>query len=144
MKNTYPLFCYDDADNYKFEKYDCAVRATKIAFDISYSLAHFAWETAGRLSKRGVSNTWFPRAIRMLGEEVYNSRSSIRAPGEVYRPFTEVRLSTPAALKRYKKGTYLFAQPAHVFAVKNGHIYDTKADADYDLTDRIVQIVRIK
>jgi len=106
--------CRSSADKNRFshEKRDCTVRAISCAFNIPYEKAHAFMKKNGRADKHGVI---FRSVIGYKPRVIFGKRISLHK---------NTKGTVGKFIKNHPTGTYIIAIRHHVFAVKDGVIFD--------------------
>lgn len=109
---------------------DCGVRAIEVACDLTYDEALAFWDEKGRPRGEGSPTGWLYALER--SKRVINGYL-----------IQQVTLGRRLRLKRrqrlFNEGRWLILVPGHIFAIKDGSIYDT-LDLD-DLMESLVTCV---
>lgn len=96
-------------DEYSRERKDCAVRAIKVAFDLTYKDAHDRYKAAGRLDRRPTPGHITSKVVASLGGS---------------EPLLGNRVTVAKFLREHPKGRYVVRVYRHVFAVIDGVAHD--------------------
>lgn len=95
---------------------DCGVRALEIAFDISYQEAFRFLAERGRVPGEGMPTYWLHSYERQI-EPLF---------GFLIKPYRfGRRLRVKRRQKVFSEGRWLVLIPGHIFAIKDGTIFDT-------------------
>ena len=130
-----------DSELARNEKNDCVVRSVASDADITYKTAHnFCKDFFGRTDKRGTNNINIVAqmlkaetsgielegkkfSVRVLGKNEIKNRYKLK--GEIiYRQKT-----LKSFIDSHKIGTYMVMRSGHALTVKDGEVYDWKANA---------------
>ena len=104
---------YKRGSKFNFEKDDCAVIATSIAFQIPYGKAHEIFFNIGRKNCQGVLNN----SVRLLYEKELNGYKT---------KLTDLYYgASKNILKTLSFGRYVIMEKEHFYAFINGVIYDS-------------------
>ena len=95
---------------------DCGVRALEVCFDLAYAEAHDFLKAEAGLDEDGMEIQWLDR---YAAEERTLNGYGVR------RVVLGRRLRVKRRQRLFTEGRWLIGTPGHIFAIKDGVIYDT-------------------
>ena len=95
---------------------DCGVRALEVCLDMTYEEAFRFLESQGRASGQGMEIGWLDR---------YAARQTPLNGFLLRRVTLGRRLRVKRRQRLFKEGRWLIGTPGHIFAIRDGVIYDT-------------------
>jgi hypothetical protein len=95
---------------------DCGVRALEVCFNMAYEEAFSFLKSVGRLDSEGMEIGWLDR---------YAARQTPLNGFLLRRVILGRRLRVKRRQRLFTEGRWLIGTPGHIFAIKDGVIYDT-------------------
>lgn len=110
--------------SYPKEKRDCVVRATALAFSISYDEAHMIMEEGGRVAGRGTMDDIYHAAWNDLAAKLGKRLVKHSFPATKGKKRTNVL----DFCNNHPSGTFITRQAGHLAAVIDGKLHDTRTN----------------
>lgn len=104
------------------EKRDCVVRATALAFGLSYNDAHFLMASMGRAEGKGTPDEMYHKVWKDVAEEQGKAIIKHSFPAKKGNK----RMNVLDFCKTHPVGTFITRQAGHVATVINGMLHDDR------------------
>lgn len=126
VNDTAAIFSNEKISN--SERNDCAVRATAIALEQTYTETHAQYKEAGRVDGRGVKTFIIEDVLKanLIGVKFNTTTEFLENAGWNKRQCPTI--TSVLRDNKFQTGSHIMYTRGHVFTIKNGEIYGNRDD----------------